>query len=130
MSYIKLDEVSENHLLGVWKVKHRLTNNTNSSQLFARCDCVKFTEKKGFSTITQDGKLKKGTWQIIRESEMIYNPQVKFQLAKKVQVNSIITNLMAVDEDHYKLILYFDSGLELVLEKDGATTKCSKTKLT
>ena len=129
MTYIKLDDVSENHLLGVWKVKHRLTNNTNAGNLFARCDCVKFSEKKAFTTISQDGKRKKGTWRIIREKEMIYNPQVKFELAKKELVNSIITNLMSVDESHYKLILYFDSGLELVLEKDHEILNCRKTKL-
>lgn len=130
MSYIQLDDVSENHLFGVWKVKHRLTNSKNAGQVFARCDCVKFTEKKALTIFAQDGKRNKGTWQIKREKEMIYNPQVKFKLAKKVRVNSIITNLMTEDNEHFKLILYFDSGLELVLEKDGATTKCSKSKLT
>jgi hypothetical protein len=129
MSYIQLDDVSENHLFGVWKVKHRLTNSENAGQVFARCDCVKFTNK-AFTIFAQDGKRNKGTWQIKREKEMIYNPQVKFSLAKKVRVNSIITNLMTEDDDHFKLILYFDSGLELVLEKDGVTTKCSKIKLT
>ena len=130
MSYIKLDDVTENHLIGVWIVKHRLTNSDNASQLFARCDCVKFTEKNAFITMAQDGKRNRGTWRIKRETEVIYNPQVKFRLAKKEHVNSIITNLMEEDDDHFKLILYFDSGLELVLEKDGVATKCSKNKLT
>ena len=129
MTYIKLDDVSENHLLGVWKVKHRLTNNTNAAQLFARCDCVKFSDKKVFTTITQDGKRKKGTWNIIRETEMIYNPQIKFSLPKKELINSIITNLMTIDENQSKLILYFDSGLELVLEKDHEIRNCRRTKL-
>ena len=129
MSYIKLDDVSEHHLLGAWKVKHRLTNSDNASQLFARCDCVKFSEKNAFFTISQDGKRNRGTWQIKRETEVIYNPQVKFVLAKKKRVNSIITNLMTEDEKNFKLILYFDSGLELVLEKEETIKKCTKPKL-
>ena len=128
MSYIKLDDVSENHLFGLWKVKHRLTNSTNADQLFARCDCVKFMDTQSFTTVAQDGKRNRGKWRIFREKEMIYNPQVKFNLAKKEKVNSIITNLMTEDEKHYKLILYFDSGLELILEKDEGTTRCKRTK--
>ena len=118
MSYIKLDEVTAEHLVGVWKVKQRHTNSTNVGEIFARCATVKFLETGSFSTVAQDGKLKKGKWEIIREKEMIYNPQVKFNLARKNFVNSIITNMMAEEENPSKLILYFDSGIELVLEKD------------
>lgn len=71
-----------------------------------------------FTAVTQDGKRKKGTWEIIREKKMIYNPQVKFHLAKKTLANSIITNLTTEEDIHFKLILYFDSGVELVLEKE------------
>ncbi len=128
MSYIKLDEVTEDHLVGAWKVKHRHTSSTNVDQLFARCNLVKFLDNRGFSTITQDGKRKKGKWEIIREKEMIYNPQVKFYLGKKVAVNSIITNLQSEEDDHYKLILYFDSGIELVLEKEPAKASYRRSK--
>ena len=59
---------------------------------------------------------------------MIYNPQVKFNMAKRTIVNSIITNIMEEEESPNKLILYFDSGIELVLEKDAEKATYSRLK--
>jgi hypothetical protein len=117
MTYIKLDDVLEEHLLGTWKVKSRLVNKNTMGNVFANSDCLKFIKESTCTITTDSGKMNKGHWEMIREREMIYNPQVKFHLAKKVIVNSIITTLQTDDNIHYKLILYFDSGLELVLEK-------------
>src|SRR4051812_12809076 len=120
MSYIQLDDVDETYLLGAWKIKKRLVNSNNIDNIFAASNCIKFN-KKSFVSIAQDGTRNKGHWEIIREREMIYNPQVKFQLAHQENANSIITNLMTDDNINFKLILYFDNGLELVLEKDGTS---------
>lgn len=123
MSYIQLDDVNETYLLGAWKIKKRLVNSNNIDNIFAASNCIKFN-KKSFIAIGQDGTKNKGQWRIIREREVIYNPQVKFRLSKTDNTNSIITNLMTDDNVNFKLILYFDNGLELVLEKDGTSPAC------
>ena len=128
MSYIKLNDVTASHLLGAWKVKNRQTNSSNAGNLFAKCSCLKFSDNAKFTITSQSGKLKRGQWRIVREQEMIYNPQVRFRLGQEELANSIITNLMTDDQIHFKLILYFDSGLELVLERDEKNLSCRKTK--
>lgn len=128
MSYIKLNEVTANHLLGAWKVKTRQTNKSNAGNLFATCSCLKFGDNARFTLTVRNGQLKRGQWRMVREQEMIYNPQLKFQLGKEDRANSIITNLMTDDQVHFKLILYFDSGLELVLEKDENNSSCRQVR--
>lgn len=118
MTYVKLDDVREEHLLGTWKVKSRLEGKTTAANIFSDSNCLKFIKANACTITGTTGKQNKGHWEMIREREMIYNPQVKFHLARKEIVNSIITTLITDDEIHYRLILYFDSGLELVLEKD------------
>src|SRR6478735_8515612 len=109
MSYIQLDEINEKNLLGAWIIKKRLVNSNNIDNIFAASSCLKFN-KKSFIITTQDGTKNKGNWEIIREQEVIYSPQVKFHLTKQENANSIITNLMTDDDVNYKLILYFDNG--------------------
>lgn len=115
MEYINLGEITEAHLHGTWKVESRSLNNKNESEnIFVSYNSIEFLENNDF--IALNGKNIQGQWQIIREHEVIYNPQIKFYLNDKQAVNSIITNLMA-DNDVFKLVLYFDSGLECVLAK-------------
>jgi hypothetical protein len=127
MSYISLDDVTEDYLLGKWRVKSHMVSNTYSEHRFLACKSIEFQKGKGFKA--KDGrKSNKGNWEIVREKEMIYNPQVRFHLGKKITVNSIITNLETLDEKNLKLILYFDSGLELILEKEAAKNAYAKSK--
>ncbi|MFC5271507.1 hypothetical protein [Adhaeribacter terreus] len=126
MSYIKLDDVNEEHLLGTWRVKNRMFNASSASHCFIAFQCIRFLKNNIFTA--QNGTKRRGHWEMKREQEMIYNPQVMFHLSKNERVNSIITNLMTMDETHTKLILYFDSGFELVLEKDANVNNCRKTK--
>ncbi|HSI90143.1 MAG TPA: hypothetical protein VK927_03455 [Adhaeribacter sp.] len=121
MSYFKLDEVTEEHLEGFWRVKSRQMSLNSVGNIFADFKCIRF-QKKSFTA--RNGKRRKGTWEIIREQEVIYNPQVKFHIGKTVIINSIITNLMEVSSTGLKLILYFDTGLELVLEKEKDKDLC------
>ena len=124
MSYISLDDVTEDYLLGKWKVKSHMVSNTNSEHRFLTCNCLEFQKGKGF-TAKNGHKRNKGNWEIVREKEVIYNPQVKFHIGKTITVNSIITNLETMNEKHLKLILYFDSGLELILEKENDKNLCT-----
>ena len=123
MGYLKLEEVMEQHLLGSWRIRSRQVNSSNLSNVFAGFTCIQFKEKV---FVGSNGKRRKGTWEIIREEEMIYNPQVKFYLGKTITINSIITNLMTVSQTEYRLILYFDTGMELVLEKDDSLDLCKQ----
>ena len=123
MSYFKLNEVMEEHLLGSWRIRSRQVSSSSLGNVFADFTCIQFKEK---NFVARNGKRRTGTWQIIREEEMIYNPQVKFYIGKTITVNSIITNLMSVSQTEFRLILYFDNGLELVLEKDDTTDLCKK----
>ena len=122
MTYIKLDDVTEAHLLGTWRVKSRAFNTSSASHSFIAYQCFRFLKNNAFTA--QNGKKARGHWEMIREQEMIYNPQVKFRVGKEVVANCIITNLMTTDETHTKLILYFDSGFELVLEKIADSNNC------
>jgi hypothetical protein len=57
---------------------------------------------------------------MVREEEIIYNPQLFFYINKDYTANAITTRLFTETTDKsviYKLTLYFTSGLELVLHK-------------
>lgn len=127
MSYISLDDVTEDYLLGKWRVRSHMVTNSYSEHRFLTCNSIEFQKGKAF-TIRTGNKRNKGKWEIVREKEMIYNPQVRFHLGKTVTVNSIITNLETLNEKHLKLILYFDSGLELILEKEGVENVLAKSE--
>src|SRR6476620_3288293 len=106
MSYISLDDVTEDYLLGKWQVKSHMVSNTYSEHRFLIYNAIEFQKDQSFLA-TNGHKRNKGIWEMVREKEVIYNPQVKFHIGKKILVNSIITNLETIDEKHLKLILYF-----------------------
>ncbi len=58
---------------------------------------------------------------MVREKEIIYNPQLIFYVNNSEIANAIITRLYSENDGNkkiYKLTLYFTTGLELVLHKN------------
>ena len=117
MTYIDLSAIKEEHLNGTWEVTNRVVNNNAASNPFID---IRMIEMNGEKYRSVNGKERKGEWQMIREQEIIYNPQIKFFLDRQQVGNAIITRLLSesyLDGETYKLTLYFSNGLELILKK-------------
>ncbi|HYH15237.1 MAG TPA: hypothetical protein VD794_08455 [Flavisolibacter sp.] len=117
MYYIDLNAITENDVRGKWEVKERFINSNSENTVFAD---VRIIEIQPDHYRSINGKERKGKWTVLREAEIIYNPQLKFYIEGQEVGNAIITRLRYDPFDNgnlYKLTLYFDTGLELVLHK-------------
>jgi hypothetical protein len=117
MENISLNIISEDHIFGHWEVKDRIVNPQNKHLHFSSISNLEL--KKGVF-ISYNGKKSTGKFKMVREEEIIYNPQLFFYINKDYTANAITTRLFTETTDKsviYKLTLYFTSGLELVLHK-------------
>ena len=117
MHYIDLNVITEEHVRGKWEVLSRNVNSESQDNLFAD---VRIIEIQPDYYRSVNGKERKGKWQVVREEEIIYNPQLQFFINGAEVGNAIITRLrydQDEDGDVYKLTLYFHTGLELMLQK-------------
>ncbi|MBK0404034.1 hypothetical protein I5M27_13650 [Adhaeribacter sp. BT258] len=119
MRYLDLNIIATEHLLGSWDVLERPGGQVSDTSVFATCSKVVF-QNKG-SVIVTDGTAKTGHWELFKETEIIYNPQLNFTFSEEEGVlNAIITRYREDDEEDYfsrKVTFYFTSGMELVLEQ-------------
>lgn len=116
MHYIDLNDITEDHLCGKWEVHSRAINGT-AINVFA--DIREMEIRPGYYR-SVNGKERNGEWKVIREDRIIYNPQLKFFIAGEQVGNAIITRLLSernFNGEVYKLTLYFNTGLELLLHK-------------
>ncbi|RYZ20634.1 MAG: hypothetical protein EOO16_16025 [Chitinophagaceae bacterium] len=119
MHYIDLNAITEEHVRGNWEVASRVVNPESQQSLFAD---VRIIEIQPDHYRSVNGKERKGMWQVVREEEIIYNPQLKFFIDGVEVGNAIITRLrfdQAENGNVYKLTLYFHTGLELMLQKQA-----------
>lgn len=117
MHYIDLGAITEEHVRGKWEVQNRVVNTGSLGNLFSDVRIIEI-EPNYYRSI--NGKERKGNWTVNRETEIIYNPQLKFFIEGEQVGNAIITRLMSdrgVNGEVHKLTLYFNTGLELVLHK-------------
>lgn len=112
---IGLDEINETHLLGIWTIDERFINKNKHEEIFLNCNKLAFLTDSVFKALQCEGFT--GLWSIIREVELIYNPQVIFFNQDKQVARAIVTRLFT-DNIIYKLTLYFSTGLELNLRRD------------
>ncbi len=120
MTNIDLNSIDAEHLKGTWEVKNRHLNNNAAQNVFAD---IRLIEIDGTKYKSVNGKERRGEWLMIKEQEIIYNPQLKFFLDNQQVGNAIITRLLSDKDDNgevYKLTLYFSNGLELILHKQTA----------
>ena len=114
---IDLKLITPDHLKGYWSVSDRTINKTNIDQ-FSSINVLDF-QNNFFRSV--NGKITEGEYEIFRESEIIYNPQIKFYSNNSEIANAIITRLFIEELNNkfiHKLTLYFSSGLELILKKE------------
>jgi hypothetical protein len=119
MHYIDLNAITEEHVRGNWEVQSRVVNSVSQDNIFSD---VRIIEIQPDYYRSVNGKERHGKWQVLREEEIIYNPQLKFFIEGKEVGNAIITRLrceQAANGEVYKLTLYFHTGLELVLQKQA-----------
>lgn len=120
MHYIDLNAITEEHVRGNWEVQSRVVNSDSHDNLFSD---IRIIEIRPDYYRSVNGKERTGEWQVLREEEIVYNPQLKFFIDGKEVGNAIITRLRYEQEksgDVYKLTLYFNTGLELVLCRPAA----------
>ena len=123
MYNIDLNAIQETDVYGKWEVQERVVNNSSQSNLFVDVRVIEI-EPNLYRSI--NGKERKGNWTVIREKEVIYNPQLKFFIDGEEVGNAIITRLRydpIANGNLYKLTLYFSTGLELVLHRLSVKTK-------
>ncbi len=119
MRYIDLKAIQAEDVEGKWEVKDRHLTQSAEQNVFKDVHSI---ELNGGLYKSLNGKEVTGSWSIIREKEVIYNPQLKFFISDKQIANAIITRLRADDEggrEIRNLTLYFDNGLELNLQKSS-----------
>lgn len=119
MRYLDLNILTVSHLFGSWEVLERPGGTGTDNSVFASCSQVTFNESG--DVMIGGSKNVSGKWQMFKENEIIYNPQLNFTFsADEETLNAIITRYREDDEPTYlslKMTLYFTSGLELVLER-------------
>lgn len=119
MRYLDLNILTVSHLFGSWEVLERPTGAGTDSSVFAACSRVIF--KESGEVWVEGGRSETGRWEMFKEDEIIYNPQLNFTFSTEDEtLNAIITRYREDDEPTYlslKMTLYFTSGLELVLER-------------
>lgn len=122
MRYIDLSIITKEHVYGKWEVLNRVVNSNSKSHLFSD---VRIIDIKPDWYRSVNGIERTGKWVVIRDSEIIYNPQLKFFIEKEQVGNAIITRLVAErmgEGEVHKLTLYFNTGLELLLCKNDLIT--------
>lgn len=119
MKYIDLNNVSAKDITGKWEVVNRMVNASSQESVFADIRLIDL-EIDRYTSI--NGKKRSGDWAVLRENDIIYNPQLHFYIDGEKVGNAIITRFYYEGDDSnkiYKLTLYFNTGLELVLERKG-----------
>ena len=114
---IDLKLITPDHLKGYWNVFDRTVNKTKSDE-FSSINVLDI-QSNFFRSL--NGKITEGQYEIFRESEIIYNPQIKFYSNNSEIGNAIVTRLFIEEQNNkfiHKLTLYFSSGLELILKKE------------
>lgn len=122
MHYIDLNAITEEHVHGEWEVINRVINSGSNANLFAD---IRFIELRPDHYRSINGRERKGHWNVVRENEIIYNPQLRFSIEGQPVGNAIITRLLTERDglgEVYKLTLYFNTGLELMLHRRVSTT--------
>lgn len=117
MIYLDLNAITAEDLLGKWVVSERFEGHSQAEEIFARSTDLILMANDKLKTINDETI--SGKWHLFRETEIIYNPQLRFSFNKTDQdFKAMITRLSeaeADDEITRTLTLYFTSGLELVL---------------
>lgn len=122
MYNIDLNAIKEADVYGKWEVQERMVNNSSQGNLFSDIRIIEI-EPTHYRSI--NGKERQGRWAVVRENEVIYNPQLKFYIDGEEVGNAIITRLRydpVANGNLYKLTLYFSTGLELVLHRLSVKT--------
>ena len=120
MHYIDLNQISKEHICGKWEVLHRYINSGSQTNIFSDVRIIEI-ESEHYRSI--NGKERRGNWDVVRQDEVIYNPQLKFFVEGEQVGKAIITRLVSKrlsNDEVYNLTLYFNSGLELILQKRTA----------
>ena len=119
MRYLDLNILTVSHLFGSWEVLERPVGSDSDDSVFAACSRITF--KESGDLIIEGDKNETGKWDMFKETEIIYNPQLNFIFKPEDEIlNAIITRYREDDEPTHlslKMTLYFTSGLELVLER-------------
>ncbi len=117
IKYIDLNHISAQHVLGKWEVTDRMVNSDSNENIFSDIRLIEL-EETSYTSI--NGKKLFGEWNVKREDKIIYNPQLRFFINGEPVAKAIITRLMQETSESgelFKLTLYFNTGLELVLHK-------------
>lgn len=115
MKYLDLNSLTASQLIGNWKTLERFTGNTEANSFFLNTNSLELRLDGTF--VSLNGREVEGRWEMFRENEIIYNPQLNFMVGEEEPLNAIITRFREDEEAEgttQKLTLYFSSGLEIV----------------
>ena len=117
MAYLQLESISHKHVVGTWDVQECF-NVPVSGGALTGITSLHFDESGEF---TADGHNPvSGSWELFRENEIIYNPQLRFLKDDAVIASAIITRLSELREDNIyiaTMTIYFTNGMEFIIQK-------------
>ena len=114
MKYLDLNSLMPSQLFGTWKTLERFTGQSADS-FFQSTATLDLNQDGTF--VSRNGSTAQGRWEMFRENEIIYNPQLNFFNDTPEPLNAIITRFREDEEEEgttQKMTLYFSSGLEIV----------------
>lgn len=118
MKYLDLNTLPARLLHGTWKTMELFPGSNPGDSFFLYTSTLILQPNGTFNSL--NGREVTGKWEMFRETEIIYNPQLNFFTDQPEPQNAIITRFREDSKNEttiYQMTIYFDSGLELVLER-------------
>ncbi len=109
---LNLQHIPDPYLTGSWRVTERVLNHADPTSALATATHVHLHE--GTLRLDTPTDSQTGRWQVERDS-LLSRPYLLLELAQE-QTTALITRLRrSLDGEYRTLVLYFQSGLELIL---------------
>lgn len=114
MENVDLGALKAEHLLGSWDVQDRL--GVTSDDWWTHSRRITFSLDGEFRA--ENGGSYRGTWRLHQEREVVYNPQILFNVEAREATRGLVTRLRRVDDTTQQLTLYLATGTELQLRRE------------
>ena len=111
---VNLQQVPDPYLTGSWRVVERVLNRSAPDNLLAQT--TELSLQPGTLQLATPTATAAGNW-AVRRDELLSRPYLQFDV-DEMAVSALVTRMRRSLDGHYRtLALYFQSGLELLLEQ-------------
>lgn len=111
---VNLQQVPDPYLVGTWRVVERVLNKSTPDNLLAQA--TQLLLRPGELQLATPTATAVGSWAVKRD-ELLSRPYLQLDV-DEMPMSALVTRLRRSLDGHYRtLALYFQSGLELLLEQ-------------